>query len=64
MTRRRWSSIAFVVPLTLVLIWSLAPYLWQALSSFKSPAELATVPSILPAKLHLDSYRAVFEGRQ
>ena len=40
----RWLALAAV------LVWSLAPFVWQILTSLKPTAELETLPPILPNK--------------
>ena len=45
----------------LVVLWALAPFLWQLVTSLKPAAELSSLPPLLPSEVDLDSYRAVFE---
>jgi multiple sugar transport system permease protein len=48
------------VALVLTLAWTLSPYIWQVITSFKPPAELATLPPLLPTRIALESYVGVF----
>ncbi len=45
-----------------VAAWSIAPFLWQAVTSVKPDAELARLPPLLPVGPTLEHYRAVFTG--
>jgi trehalose/maltose transport system permease protein len=45
-----------------VAAWSLAPFLWQIVTSVKPDAELARLPPMLPVEPTLEHYRAVFTG--
>ncbi len=56
--KRIWLALA----LTIIALWSLAPFLWQALTSLKPDAEITRLPPLLPASPTLDHYRAVFTG--
>jgi multiple sugar transport system permease protein len=56
---RRVTMARAVLALGIVLVagWSLAPYLWFALASLKSPAEIAARPPLLlPHGLHAENY--------
>lgn len=46
--------------LTLVMIFSLGPVLWQVVTSVKPNAELIKLPPLLPESPTMDHYRAVF----
>lgn len=48
--------------LALVVLWSVAPFLWQVLTSLKPAAELTRLPPLLPSAPTLDHYQAVFAG--
>ncbi len=48
--------------LAAVCIWSVAPFLWQLLTSLKPQAELETLPPLLPTSITLTHYQAVFAG--
>lgn len=45
----------------LVLATYTVPFVWQLVTSFKPEAELLVVPPLLPRRLTLEHYRAVFE---
>ncbi|HHD11859.1 MAG TPA: carbohydrate ABC transporter permease [Deltaproteobacteria bacterium] len=49
--------------LCVVVLWSVAPFVWQIITSFKPSAELATLPPLLPASPTLDNYISVFSDR-
>jgi multiple sugar transport system permease protein len=53
-------SLGLGVALVLTLVWTLSPYLWQVITSLKPAAELAALPPLLPTRIVLESYRAVF----
>lgn len=55
--------VAFAVVLGAVLLFLLAPAIWQALTSLKPQAQLASLPPLLPHPPTLAHYPAVFEGR-
>jgi len=55
------SAVLRVLGLAAVAAWCLAPFLWQALTSFKPPAELLSVPPLLPSRLTLEHYAAIFD---
>jgi multiple sugar transport system permease protein len=48
--------------LAIVCVWSLAPALWQLLTSVRPSAELEALPPLLPRALVLDHYQAIFAG--
>jgi multiple sugar transport system permease protein len=51
------SGAALGLGIILVVAWSLAPYLWFAVTSVKSPAEIAArPPQLLPHGLHAENY--------
>jgi multiple sugar transport system permease protein len=54
------AGIAFAV--IAVAAWSLAPFLWQVVTSIKTDAELTSLPPLLPTEPTLAHYRAVFTG--
>jgi multiple sugar transport system permease protein len=43
-------------------IWSLAPFLWQLLTSLKPQAELESLPPLLPSAITLTHYQTIFAG--
>lgn len=56
------SCVGFWVLLSIVLCVAFLPPVWLFLTSFKSETELFRVPiTILPARITLENYRAVFE---
>lgn len=48
--------------LAAVCVWSLAPFLWQLLTSVKPAAELEALPPFLPGAITLMHYEAIFAG--
>ncbi|MEK6542851.1 MAG: carbohydrate ABC transporter permease [Elusimicrobiota bacterium] len=56
---------AFVgVAIAIVCVWSLAPFLWQVLTSLKASEEIFRVPpEIFPDSWSIESYRKVLTGR-
>jgi multiple sugar transport system permease protein len=49
--------------LAAVCAWSLAPFVWQVLTSLKPQAELESLPPLLPSAITLTHYRAIFAGQ-
>lgn len=45
-----------------VVAWSIAPFLWQAVTSVKPDAEMTRLPPLLPMEPTLEHYRAVLSG--
>jgi multiple sugar transport system permease protein len=58
--RFSWRSLGLGIALVLTLLWTLSPYLWQVITSFKPSAELASLPPVFPTRIALESYREVF----
>ncbi len=56
----RW---LFWVWVALIVVWSLGPFLWLAITSFKLDRELATIPPLLPSRPTFDHYVSLFSGR-
>ena len=55
--RNKVHQIGFSIAVVLVIGWSLAPYLWFAVTSLKSPIEIAArPPGIIPNEIHLENY--------
>ncbi|MGE5795024.1 MAG: carbohydrate ABC transporter permease [Bacteroidota bacterium] len=48
--------------LAAVIAWSLAPFVWQLLTSLKPIAELEALPPLLPGSPTLEHYRAILAG--
>ena len=48
--------------LAAVMAWSLAPFVWQLLTSLKPVAELEALPPLLPGSPTLVHYRAILAG--
>src|SRR5690606_28996290 len=46
----------------LVAAYCLAPLAWQLVTSLRPPAELTTLPPLLPTRVTLEHYAAVFTG--
>ena len=52
------------ISIALTVLFSLAPILWQLLTSFKVDADIAAIPSVyFPSRFTLDHYRVLFERR-
>ena len=45
-----------------VMTWSLAPFLWQLVTSLKPAAEIGALPPVLPSQPTLEHYSAIFAG--
>lgn len=55
--RRGMTRLGFVLAVALVVGWSLTPYGWFAVTSLKSPSEIAArPPQILPKTIHAENY--------
>lgn len=64
MTRERMRRALFFAGVVLLVAWSLAPFLWQVLTSIKPPGEVVTVPpTYWPSRPSLASYARIFETR-
>lgn len=50
----------FCMALGVVAVWSTAPYVWQFITSLKPSEELASLPPVLPSRVDLSHYPAVF----
>ncbi len=48
------------VLLALALLWCVAPFLWQVVTSVKPAAELVSLPPVLPTRVVLAHYAAIF----
>src|SRR5690606_34754231 len=46
----------------LVAAYCLAPLAWQLVTSLKPPAELSSLPPLLPSRITFEHYAAVFTG--
>ena len=51
-----------LLALTAVLLWSLAPFLWQLITSLKPDAQITSLPPLLPDRITLSHYAAIFTG--
>jgi len=58
--KARLLAAGFVLGIAALLAWNLAPYLWQILTSLKPRGEVGAVPPLLPSRLFLGNYAAVF----
>jgi multiple sugar transport system permease protein len=57
----RW-QIAAYISLALLLLWTLFPYYWMAITAFKTPAEIySPTPTLLPVQWVLDNFTLLFE---
>jgi multiple sugar transport system permease protein len=58
---KKFSRIFLYLVVTLIVIWTVAPYLWLVISSFSYKIDLVTVPlKWIPSRITLDNYRALF----
>ncbi|WP_372365641.1 carbohydrate ABC transporter permease [Candidatus Uabimicrobium sp. HlEnr_7] len=55
------SKMSFYALISVLIIYTIAPFLWLVISSFKPQQELLSVPPLLPVNPTLDNYRSVFE---
>ena len=56
--------ILFAIAVVLIVIFSLAPILWQVLTSFKTNADISAVPTVyLPSEFTLEHYVDIFRRR-
>ena len=46
----------------IVVVWSMAPFLWQFATSLKPIAEIGMLPPLLPTRPTLEHYGAIFTG--
>jgi multiple sugar transport system permease protein len=53
----------FALALSLVLAFTLGPYVWMLLTALRDPADLAARPAALPSTFSIESFRAVFMER-
>ena len=61
---KTFGKIGFFVTVALLLVWSLAPFLWQVLTSLKPPAEVFSVPpTYWPSHFQFSSYALIFKTR-
>jgi multiple sugar transport system permease protein len=56
------NRIGRLIALALVLFWSLAPFLWQVITSLKPDPEITALPPLLPDRVTLAHYAAIFTG--
>ncbi len=61
--KKQVKGILNLLGLLAVVTWSVAPFVWQVITSFKPAVELATIPPILPAHPTLENYINVFSDR-
>jgi multiple sugar transport system permease protein len=58
--RRLTARLGFAMAVALVVGWSLAPYTWFVVTSFKSPAEIAArPPTLLPLGVYSENYTSL-----
>jgi multiple sugar transport system permease protein len=59
-----WRKIVLPISVFLVVVFFLAPVLWQVLTSFKVNADISAVPTVyFPTRLTLDHYLSLFVRR-
>lgn len=48
----------------LAVLWCVAPFVWQIITSLKTDAEIAHVPTVyVPGEVHLEHYRTLFDRK-
>lgn len=63
-TAFNWRKIVLPISVFLVIVFFLAPILWQVLTSFKVNADISAVPNIyFPKRLTLEHYQSLFTRR-
>jgi multiple sugar transport system permease protein len=62
-TRRRLGRWLLWLAIALIIIWSVGPFLWVVITSFKLDRDLATLPPILPPEPTWNHYVNIFTGR-
>lgn len=59
-----WRKILFAIAVAAIVIFSLAPILWQVLTSFKTNEDISAVPNVyFPTRLTLQHYIEIFARR-
>jgi len=59
-----WRNIVLPISVFLVVVFFMAPILWQVLTSFKVNADISAVPSVyIPRQLTLEHYESLFDRR-
>ncbi|MFB2936427.1 carbohydrate ABC transporter permease [Aerosakkonemataceae cyanobacterium BLCC-F154] len=63
-TKISWKKILLPIAIILVLLFCLAPVLWQLLTSFKVNEDISAVPTVyFPTRFTLDHYIELFDRR-
>ncbi|PCI39264.1 MAG: sugar ABC transporter [Elusimicrobia bacterium] len=59
-----WARLFLGCSVAVIVVWSLAPFLWQVITSLKPPAEVVSVPpTYWPSSPTIASYFKIFENR-
>lgn len=59
--KKRFSRILLYVAVLLIVVWTLAPYVWLVISSFSYKIDLISVPlKWIPTRLTFDNFKALF----
>jgi multiple sugar transport system permease protein len=59
-----WGNVLLAIAIAALIIFSLAPLLWQLLTSFKVNADISAIPNVyIPRRLTLDHYSELFHRR-
>lgn len=59
--KRRLRTFGLYLAVGLIIVWTLAPYLWMVISSLSFKADLLEVPAkLIPSRFTLDNYRELF----
>ncbi|HEX2978838.1 MAG TPA: carbohydrate ABC transporter permease [Anaerolineaceae bacterium] len=60
-TKKNVSRVILYIAVLLIVVWTIAPYLWLIISSLSYKIDLVTVPlKWIPSRLTLDNYKALF----
>jgi multiple sugar transport system permease protein len=59
-----WRKVGLAIAITLLAVFSLAPLLWQVLTSFKVNADISAIPNVyFPTRWTLEHYAELFRRR-
>ncbi len=59
-SRIKLNKLGYRALVAILIIWCLGPFIWQGVTSFKTPAELSTLPPLFPAAPTFLNYVSVF----
>lgn len=59
-----WRSLVIPIVVTAIVVFTLAPVLWQLLTSFKVNQEIETIPNVyIPSEITVEHYEELFDRR-